>query len=247
VRVGRRLRIALASIDRASRITDNRFDATILGDLERIGEHGAVLDAEPATAGPVALDPAEPTRPVHVPPVPVDMGGVGKGLALRWAAEAAVRTLPDGAGLLLDAGGDITAAAVAPGGGWPIGIEDPAAAPGPDASPIVVLGLHEGAVATSSIRVRNWRAPDGRAVHHLVDPRTREPARTGLIAVTVAMRDPAWAEVWTKALFLGGRDAIGDEARGRGMAAWWVDDRGRLGMTPAARARTIWAAEERLG
>lgn len=110
MRVGRRLRIALATIDRASRITDNRFDATILGDLERIGEQGAVLDAEPATAGPVALDPAEPTRPVHVPPVPVDMGGVGKGLALRWAAEAAVRTLPDGAGLLLDAGGDITAA-----------------------------------------------------------------------------------------------------------------------------------------
>ena len=35
--------------------------------------------------------------------------------------------------------------------------------------------------------------------------------------------------------------------RARGLAAWWVDDRGRLGMTPEARVRTLWAAEDRLG
>jgi thiamine biosynthesis lipoprotein len=80
-----------------------------------------------------------------------------------------------------------------------------------------------------------------------VDPRTGEPGRTGLIAVTVAWPDPAWAEVWSKALFLAGREAIGDEARRRGLPAWWVDDGGRLGMTPDGRMRTVWAREDRLG
>jgi len=250
VPVSRRLRIALAAVDRASRITGNRFDASVLGALERLGERGANLDVGPgATAAyvPVAAGPGERLRPAHVPPVPLDMGGIGKGLALRWAAAAALPALPAGAGLLLEAGGDIVHAGEPPADGWRIGVEDPIADPETQAPPLVVLEIFEGAVATSSMRVRSWIGPDGRPVHHLVDPSTREPARSGLVAVTVAGSDPAWAEVWSKALFVTGRDGIGDEARARGLAAWWVDDRGRLGMTPDARVRTLWAAEDRLG
>lgn len=253
--VSRRLRVALATIDRAHRVTGGRFDATVLADLERIGEHGAALDDRTTPSRPG--DVREPGRTwlVAAPPVPVDMGGIGKGLALRWAAESAAPYLPAGAGMLLEAGGDVVLAGDPPADGWRIGIEDPAAdpvaAPGQGntagAEPLAVLELLDGAVATSSVGVRNWIGPDGRPVHHIVDPATREPARTGLIAVTVAAPDPAWAEVWTKALFLAGREAIGEEARARGIAAWWVDDRGRLGMTPEARVRSIWVAEERLG
>jgi thiamine biosynthesis lipoprotein len=281
--VSRRLRVALALADRAGRVTAGRFDASVLETLERIGERGARLEDRPVAAdmpdlpglagGAVAVPMSERTRRAHVPPVPLDLGGVGKGLALRWAAEAALPELPGGSGMLLDAGGDIIAAGVPPDGGWRIGVEDPAgdsaaglsaaglaqpagstASAGSVASvgstgsdPLVVLELAHGAVATSSVRVRNWIGPDGRPVHHLVDPSTRAPARTGLLAVTVARSDPAWAEIWSKALFLAGRDAIAEEARGRGLAAWWVDDRGRLGMTPDARVRTLWAAEDRLG
>jgi len=39
--------------------------------------------------------------------------------------------------------------------------------------------------------VRAWLAPDGRRVHHLLDPRTGEPGGDGLVAVTVAAPDPA--------------------------------------------------------
>ena len=62
-----------------------------------------------------------------------------------------------------------------------------------------------------------------------------------IAAVTVAGPDPAWAEVWSKALFLAGRRGIGLEARRRGIAAWWVESDGASGMTPAARATTSWA------
>ena len=241
--VSRRLRTALAAVHRAGRQTGGRFDARVLGALERIGERGASLAVRPSRPGP----PSEPGWKVRVPEAPLDMGGIGKGLALRWAAARAMEVLPPGAGLLLEAGGDVVHAGAPPAGGWMVGIEDPVAATGPDAEPLVVVAVRDGALATSSIRVRNWIGPGGRPVHHLVDPRTGAPARTGLIAVTVAGADPAWSEVWTKALFLAGREGIADEARARGMAAWWVDDRGRLGMTPDARVRSAWVEEGRLG
>jgi len=248
-----RMRTALAAMHRAGRLTGGRFDASVLGDLERLGEHGADLAARPGPMGRArggtseddARAPQSLERPsrVNVPAVPLDSGGIGKGLALRWAI-ARASAVDARAALLLDAGGDVVVGGRFRSGGWRVGIEDPTDPAGP---PVVVVNVDRGAVATSSVGVRNWTAPDGRRVHHLLDPRTGEPARTGLIAVTVAGPDPAWAEVWTKALFLAGRAGIGDEARSRGLAAWWVDETGRLGMTPAARLQSDWVAEERLG
>ena len=252
VAVSWRLRTMLAAVHRAGRVTAGRFDPSVLADLERLGEHGAVLDIPDAFsregAQVVRLVPPGTPRAslVRAPAVPLDGGGIGKGLALRWASAAAMAALPAGAGLLLDAGGDIASAGTGPPGGWRVGIEDPIL-PGPEAEPLAVLAVERGSVATSSVRVRNWIAPDGLRVHHLVDPRTGDPARTGLIAVTVAAPDPAWSEVWSKSLFLAGRDGIGGEARAHGLAAWWVDDRGRLGMTPEARLCSEWVAEARVG
>lgn len=257
VSVSWRLRTAVAAVHRAGRLTDGRFDARVLGVLERIGEHGALLEPTPGPGddeGP-APDQVSPTiaplgppgGKVHAPNAPLDMGGIGKGLALRWASARALPVLPPGAGLLLETGGDLAQGGVAPADGWLVGIDDPVSDPSATVEPVAVAAIREGAIATSSIQVRNWIGPGGRPVHHLVDPRTGEPARTGLIAVTVAGPDPAWAEVWTKALFLAGRAGIGDEARARGLAAWWIDERGRLGMTPEARVRSVWVAEQRLG
>ena len=81
-------------------------------------------------------------------------------------------------------------------------------------------------------------------VHHLIDPRTGEPGGDGLRAVTVTADDPAWAEVWSKALFVEGQRDIGRLARARGLAAWWVGADGVLDMTPAARVRTMWTRQE---
>ena len=101
-----------------------------------------------------------------------------------------------------------------------------------------------GAVCTSSIAVHAWTAADGRAVHHLLDPRTGEPGGDGLVSVTVAGPDPAWAEVWSKALFLEGAGGIGARARALGLAAWWIRDDGRARDDPGRAARTAWLAAE---
>lgn len=242
VRVDGRLRTALALADRARRVTDGRFDAGVGEALDALGERAA-FGAEPVRPATPPADP-RPSAPVHAPGRGLDLGGIGKGLALRWGLAAARRVLGPGARVLLECGGDLAAAGPR-GDGWPVGIEDPAGLPG--AEPVAVVTLADGALATSSVRVRRWNDPAGRPVHHLLDPRTGMPARSGLLAVTVHAPDPAWAEVWTKSLFLAGRQAIGPEARARGLAAWWVAADGRLGLTPAAREVTAWADEGRVG
>jgi thiamine biosynthesis lipoprotein len=244
VRPSRRLRVALVASDRAHRITGGRFDPRVLADLDRLGYRGAPVGAtgegadQSATATQRAGRVVEPgARRALAYERPIDLGGIGKGLTLRWATERLERT--GARDFLLEAGGDLVARGHDPDGDrWQVGIEDPAG--GDD---LAVVALADLAIATSSIRVNRWVA-DGRVLHHLIDPRTGEPAETGLVAVTVAGPDPVWAEVWSKVLFVGGRQAIASEARARGLAAWWVADDGTLEMTPSARAITIWVAAE---
>ena len=241
-----RLRRALVAADRARRLTGGRFDPRVLGDLERLGYHGAsIAGPDGAPPQPVRTDPssAEPVLTRHGRDgvslaVPVDLGGIGKGLGLRWAAADLARTAVSS--FLLEAGGDLVARGRDAGGDpWRIGIEDPA---DPSAH-MAVVEVIDGAVATSSVRVHRW-VQDGRTVHHLLDPRTGEPADGGLLSVTVAGPDPAWAEVWSKVLFIGGRAAIARDARALGIAAWWVAEDGSLEMTADARRRTAWVAAE---
>ena len=151
-----------------------------------------------------------------------------------WALAAARGAVPRATGLLLEAGGDVAwVGRAAAGESWRVGIEDPA----DPMEVLAVVELHDGALATSSIAVRAWATAEGARAHHLIDPRTWRPADGGMRAVSVAHHDPAWAEVWSKALFVAGASAIGAEARARGMAAWWVEEDGIFphdsGSTPA--------------
>jgi thiamine biosynthesis lipoprotein len=239
-----RLLALLVASWRAQRMSGGRFDPRVVGRLEALGEEaGVALPPLPDELGSdrswLACDPRR--RLVRVS-TPVDSGGIGKGLALRWAATSVRRAGLLGSGLLLEAGGDLLVRGVPDGGGtWQIGIEDPA---GGD-EPLAVISVARGAVATSSTAVRQWTSPDGDRVHHLIDPSTGQPGGDGLQAVTVAAPDPAWAEVWSKTLFLAGTRTIGGEARRRGLAAWWVEADGSLHLTPAARQQTAWTVANR--
>jgi thiamine biosynthesis lipoprotein len=234
-----RLRRMLVLARRAQRETDGRFDPRTLEALEGLGERASVRYV-PADRPSLFADTAwlyRTGRHLLTVNAPVDSGGIGKGLGLRWALAAARRQVPDAQGLLLEAGGDIAALGMpADGDAWRIGIEDPDG----DAEPLAVVVLGSGALATSSVAVRAWTGPDGRQAHHLIDPRTWRPADTGLRAVSVSWSDPAWAEIWSKALFLAGSSGIGPEARARGMAVWWVEEDGSFHLTPAASEMTLW-------
>ena len=244
-----RLRRGLVAAERARRLTGGRFDPRVVRALERLG---SPAPAQPWGAGrEPEFEPGLPVvrRIARSAPLelaaPVDLGGIGKGLALRWAARRAAEALgpsrSGATGFLLEAGGDLVGDGTGGGAPWSVAIEDPAGAD----PPVAAVRLEPGwAVATSSVRLGRWRSPDGRAVHHLIDPLTGEPADAGLLAVTVAFPDPAWAEVWSKALFVEGAGGIAALARRRGLAAWWVAEDGTLAMTPGGRAMTFWIRAE---
>lgn len=102
----------------------------------------------------------------------LDLGGIAKG----WAADQVATRFLDGfAAYLVDLGGDLRVrGGPAPDQPWLIGIEAPDT---PAATLPYVAGfeLGGGAVATSGDTRRWWRR-DGQRMHHLIDPRTGQPA-----------------------------------------------------------------------
>ncbi len=142
------------------------------------------------TAGTVAL-PAG---------VALDFGGIGKG----WAVDRMVAILRHAHGVrggLVNAGGDLRTWGEAPdaAAAWTVGVEDPRDMD----RDCAILGVSDGAVATSSTAYRHWRRGD-RWVHHLLDPRTGQPAATDLAAVTVLGPSAMWAEIHAKVALLHG-------------------------------------------
>ena len=68
---------------------------------------------------------------------------------------------------------------------------------------ITHIRVRQRAVATSTIGRRRWQR-GGRLMHHLIDPRTGQPAETDAVSVTVIAQRVALAEVYAKvALTLG--------------------------------------------
>ncbi len=247
---------ALTEAALAHRMTRGRFDPRILRDLHALGYDRSL----PFGRGPVDVPSAEwhskpttlrfrspwnpgfdPTRgAVRIGPFPVDLGGIGKGLAVRWAAEA---LRGRAAGFLVEAGGDLITAGAGPSGdGWRAAVEDPRG--GED--PVAVLDVTDVACATSSIRLRSWHlnGRTGRKVHHIIDPLTGEPGGAGLLSVTVIGPDPAAAEVWSKTLFLAGAGGIARAATTRGLRALWIDGDGRQAASPAMVPHVLWQAPD---
>ena len=228
----------------AYRRTFGSFDPRVLADLVRLGYDRSLKHAAPSYRDTAALVPRmalSEWRPefrreagqVRVGLIPIDLGGIGKGLAVRWASNL----LRDEVGSLIEAGGDCMCRGVAPDGSpWRVGVEDPSDPTGP----VAVLEVRDAAVATSSVRIRSWQIA-GQDVHHLIDPRTGQPGGPGLAAVTVIDADPATAEVASKTLFLTGRRGVRTSAEHLGLAAMWIDDNGVVGWSSALAPSLVWS------
>jgi len=245
---------AVAEAHRAHVDTDGLFDPRILDTLLRLGYDASLRFTGPRSPSAIPVRTADrapatgPWQPeldvagsaVRLGTHPIDLGGIGKGLAVRWAA----RELADlGVPYLVEAGGDLTVGGNGPEDqGWLVGVEDPTPGADRSAEPIAVLRLADTSCATSSVRVRAWHV-DGRPVHHLIDPRTGDCASSGLRSVTVVDPDPARAEVWSKALFLVGRDGIAQACHDRGLAAHWSTAQGAAGHSDLLTPLIAWQAD----
>ena len=236
---------AIAAASSAYARTKGVFDPRILTDLVDLGYDGSLRFSEgdvsvnrDIAGRRQALGPWRPrfrasTSEVLIGAHPIDLGGIGKGLAIAWASAKLASIAPDH---LIEAGGDCYCAGLSgerkP---WRIGIEDPRGS----RDPMAVLALRDRACTTSSVRVRRWNA-GGRPVHHLLDASTGRPGGDGLLSVTVVGDEPDLSEVLSKTLFLGGATRIATAAKRRGLAAVWVTTAGDLAYSKAAQRYLLW-------
>jgi len=242
---------AITSAYDAYRASEGAFDPRVYSALVALGySEGDTFAAGPVSVGTVGARaeirgewaPAfdrEGGR-VQVGSLPLDLGGIGKGLAVRGGREI-LREAQAGRSMLVEAGGDLATVGDGPhrepgeSRAWRVAVESPLGGSGSAA----VLDASDAAVATSSIRLRSWKAGE-RDVHHLIDPSTGEPAQGGIASVTVVADDPAWAEVWTKVIFLQGAARADDFVERRGLAALWVDLAGTVHVSGAMAPRVLW-------
>ena len=188
----------------AARATGGLFDPTLRHELVRIGynrpfdEIGAAQTAagRPPGGRRLAADRRRPLRRGRhaTERSGLDLGEIAKGMAVDASLEL-LAGLGIEAALVTHQGVTSRCSVVRPAsilGGARVGA-DPE---GP------VVPLVRGALATSGIARRRWM-PGEASRHHFVDPRTGEPATSGLCEVTVAGDIPG-REVGATAAFVAG-------------------------------------------
>lgn len=210
---------------KAAEETNGLFDPTILSTLEAAGYDrsfeliGAVAQISiTATSGKgssadyrsIRCDASSSTIQLGVGQR-IDLGGIGKGLAVDLAL-AATEELPS---RCINAGGDLAVRGASEGAtGWTIALED-----GGHAAPLSVQ-VTDAALATSTTLKRRWMAGD-EVCHHLIDPRTGRPSTSSLRTVTVVAATCVQADIAAKTALLLGEDGIAFLAE-RGMHGFAV-------------------------
>jgi thiamine biosynthesis lipoprotein len=217
------------------RRTGKIFDPGILTALERAGYdrtmddlHSSGIQVQPTTVtvaqaafDQVEMDPAR--NRIRLPAgLKIDLGGIAKG----WIAERAAGVLSEYAqACAVDAGGDAYMVGVPPHSDtWRISLEDPC----DPSRTLAVLKVHPGAIATSAITKRRWQQGD-KVQHHLIDPRTQQPAETDWLSVTVVAEHAVQAEVYAKCLLIGGSQEVNEISnRAAGIEFIVVDQRKKM-------------------
>jgi thiamine biosynthesis lipoprotein len=214
------LRRLAAAVAMAGARSGGLVDATLLGSLERAGYGESMERVEPTAPG-AASRPRSPTGPagpdpaarwslvvvdeqagtvLRPPGVRIDSGGIAKGLL----ADLVGTGLAGHAGYAVDCCGDVRV-----GGSASlrrrVGVGDPRGG-----DPIHELALRDGAVATSGVARRRWTGPAGESAHHIIDPRSGEPAFTGIAQATALAPDALLAEVYAKAALLSGPEGAAE-------------------------------------
>ncbi len=201
----------------AARQTDGDVDPTVGAALVTLGYAAGAGSRDSAMPAAASIVPSAVWstvtlrgRVVTVPPgVLLDLGATAKAVAADRCAERVHQIT--GSGVLVNLGGDIATAGPAPDGGWQVLVHDS------DGDPASSIALPAGAaLATSStVRRRWWRGQQ--LAHHIVDPRTGQPA------------DPVWRTVSVAAQTCYAANTVSTAAVVRGLAALdWIRS---LGMT----------------
>ncbi|HUJ57139.1 MAG TPA: FAD:protein FMN transferase [Kofleriaceae bacterium] len=158
----------------------------------------------------------------------ITLGGIAKG----YAVDKCVAILKkDGfADFMVQAGGDMYVAGKKGDEPWQVGIRDPR---GPSDALFAGMPITDHSFSTSGDYERGF-VKDGVRYHHIIDPRTGNPARASR-SVTIRARDAFTADAWSKVMFIYGWKAGMDIIKREHLDDFevvWVDDKNDVHMTP---------------
>jgi FAD:protein FMN transferase len=221
--------------------THGIFDPSILTDLKQVGYDRSMDEIKTngvsvpsgiskRTSRPafreMSFDLAE--NRVRLPyRMEIDLGGIAKGWIVEKAAQLLHRYV-DICGV--SAGGDILFIGQPLAGlDWDVYLENPRS----PTEMLAQLHIPAGAVATSSIMKRTWSQGE-KVRHHLIDPRTGEPAQTDWLSVTVISPSVITADVYSKAILMAGAQELPTLLNGRqDLTFIAVDSEGNLSGSPS--------------
>ena len=157
---------------------------------QKVNIHGIHLNTEAST---VRIDPG----------VSIDLGAIGKGYAARKVGEY-LQAHPDIKAFLLNAGtSNIEVFGTHPireSGLWVIGLTDPSA-PSFLPSSFARISIASGDKVMTSGDYQRYTLVDGVRYHHIIDPRTLQPANT-MRAITIVSDDALIGDIYATALFI---------------------------------------------
>jgi thiamine biosynthesis lipoprotein len=192
-----------------SRTNHGLFDATI-APLVRLWSESRSALSQPAQAGiqrvlplvnyeDLILDPREMTAGLRKAGQAIDLGGIGKGFAGSKILE--IFTAFDITSAYSNLGGNVVALGTKPdGSAWHIGIQHPRL----EDRLIGAVSVADRSVVTSGDYQRCFTDKNGIRHHHILDPLTGYPSRSGLTSVTIVSEDPLAADVLSTTVFIAG-------------------------------------------
>ena len=212
-------------------LTDGAFDVTV-GPLAQLWREAMERRQLPADGDVwqalqlvdwqgILLDEKGQTAMLRHPGQRIDLGGIAKGYAAdglrKLLRQHGVRRA------LLDLGGTVLSL----GGRLPVGIRDPFR---PAGAPMGTLMLEDRLAVTSGVYERfAWLG--GHRYHHIVDPRTGYPSKSGLMSVTLVGENGAALDALATAALILGPERSVPLLTEQGMDAIFVTDQGQVLIT----------------
>jgi len=176
----------------------------------------------------VILDKTKKTVFLKRKGMAITLGGIAKGYAVdKCVALLKARGFTD---FMVQAGGDMYVAGSKGKDPWVVGIRDPR---GPKDSMFAVAPIKDHSFSTSGDYERGF-VKDGVRYHHILDPRTGEPAHASR-SVTIRAKDAFTADAWSKVMFIDGveqGEKIIKDNKLDDFEVVWVDDQNKVTITP---------------
>jgi thiamine biosynthesis lipoprotein len=180
----------------------------------------------------IALDPRQRTVALKRKGMSITLGGIAKGYAVDKCVELLRKR--GFTNFMMQAGGDMYVSGKKGDAPWMVAIRDPR---GETNTFFATAPIENHSFSTSGDYERGFVA-DGVRYHHILDPRTGQPAHASR-SVTIRAKDAFTADAWSKVMFILGPEPSLELIKREKLADFevvWVDDKNQIVMTDGLKS-----------